>query len=348
MVAALGHRGVLAALGASLLFGAGTPLAKALLEDTSPWLLAALLYLGAGVGLLMWRLARRAPRGRLPRPDVPWLLGAVACGGVAAPVLLMAGLSAMPATGASLLLNAEAVFTALIAWVAFRENVDARVATGMLAIVAGAVVLSWPGQADFAGIWPSLAVLGACLLWAVDNNLTRRVSFADATWLAMTKGLVAGSVNLVLAMMIGASLPSTPIIAAAMAVGFLAYGASLALFVVGLRLLGTARTGAYFSVAPFFGAALAVMLLDEPITLPLLIAAGMMAVGVALHLTESHGHWHMHDAGEHVHPIDSADPHHVAVADAASPRASGSQRHRHEPVEHEHDHYPDLHHRHGH
>jgi len=345
----LGHRGVLAALGASLLFGAGTPLAKLLLDDTSPWLLAGLLYLGAGIGLLLWRLVRRSPRARLPRPDVPWLVAAVLCGGIAAPVLLMAGLSAMPATGASLLLNAEAVFTALVAWVAFRENVDVRIAVGMLAIVAGAIVLSWPGQADFAGVWPSLAVLGACLLWAVDNNLTRRVSFADATWLAMIKGLVAGSVNLTLAILIGASLPPPQVIGGALVVGFLSYGASLALFVVGLRLLGTARTGAYFSVAPFFGAAIAVTLLNEPITPPLLLAAGLMAIGVWLHLTESHGHWHSHTAEVHEHPVEPADPHHQHIGkDPATEEATRPVRHHHDPVEHEHPHYPDLHHRHDH
>ena len=144
-IPALRRPGVAAALGAALLFGAGTPLAKALLRDADPWLLAGLLYLGAGAGLLTWRLARRAPRGRLPRADVPWLAGAVVCGGIVAPVLLMAGLTGMPATGASLLLNAEAVFTALIAWFVFRENVDRKVAAGMGAIVAGA--LSSAGRA---------------------------------------------------------------------------------------------------------------------------------------------------------------------------------------------------------
>lgn len=345
-IAAVRRPGVAAALTAALLFGAGTPLAKALLRDADPWLLAGLLYIGAGLGLLIWRTARRAPRGRLPRADLPWLVAAVVCGGIIAPVLLMAGLAGMPATGASLLLNAEAVFTALIAWLVFRENVDRKVAAGMALIVAGAVVLSWPGPgARFAGAWPTVAVLGACLLWAVDNNLTRRVSHADATWVAMVKGLAAGSANLALAVVVrGQAPPGAAVALAAMVVGFAAYGASLALFVVGLRTLGTARTGAYFSVAPFFGATLAIALLGEPLTLRLLAAGALMAVGVWLHLAEQHRHRHSHAALVHDHPYDPADPHHTDV----SATVGGTAGHRHPAVTHEHPHYPDIHHRHSH
>ncbi len=165
--------GVGAALFAAALFGAGMPLAKALIAGVGPWMLAGILYLGSGVGLAMLRAAKRAPSARLERGEWPWLFGAVLAGGVVAPVLLMFGLSGMPASGASLLLNAEGVFTALLAWFAFKENFDRRIALGMLAIVAGALVLSWPGEARLGALWPALAVLGACLAWGVDNNLTR-------------------------------------------------------------------------------------------------------------------------------------------------------------------------------
>lgn len=181
-----------------------------------------------------------------------------------------------------MLLNAEGVFTALLAWFAFKENFDRRIALGMVAIMAGATVLSWPGEARFSGLWPALAVLGACFAWGIDNNLTRKVSLSDATWIASVKGLVAGSVNLVLAFGLGATVPPLPNLAGAMVLGFFAYGVSLALFVVGLRHLGTARTGAYFSVAPFFGAVLAITL-GEPVTLPLIIAGVLMAIGIWLH-----------------------------------------------------------------
>lgn len=340
--------GVAAALGAALLFGAGTPLAKLLLAQASPWLLAGLLYLGSGLGLGAVRRLRRAPAVQLSRAEWPWLAGAVLAGGVVGPVLLMLGLTRMPASGASLLLNAEGVFTALLAWLAFRENVDRRIALGMTAIALGAVVLSWPGQARFAGAWPALAVLGACLAWAVDNNLTRKVSLADASWIASVKGLAAGSINLALAFGLGAAtLPRAPIVAASLLVGFLAYGVSLTWFVLGLRHLGTARTGAYFSIAPFFGAVLAVAL-GEPVTAPLLLAGALMAVGIWLHLTERHSHEHTHEplAHEHMHVHDA---HHRHRHDPPVPPGTRhSHWHQHEALTHTHPHFPDVHHRHKH
>jgi drug/metabolite transporter (DMT)-like permease len=338
--------GVLAALAAALLFGAGTPLAKWFLVAVNPWLLAGLLYLGSGVGLAAYRIMRHARRINLPSGEWPWLAGAIAAGGVLAPVLLMFGLTRMPASGASLLLNAEAVFTALLAWFLFRENFDRRVALGMLAIVAGALVLGWPGEARFAGFWPALAISGACLAWGIDNNLTRKVSLSDATWIAAVKGLAAGSVNLVLALALGATLPSAANAAGAMVVGLFAYGVSLALFVIGLRHLGTARTSAYFSVAPFFGAVLAVLLLSEPVTPKLLIAGICMMLGVWLHLTEQHLHEHSHEEVEHEHEHVHDEHHQHEHREPVQPGTKHSHRHRHEPMTHTHLHFPDAHHRH--
>jgi drug/metabolite transporter (DMT)-like permease len=339
--------GVPAVLGAALLFGAGTPLAKLLLDSVSPWLLAGLLYLGSGLGLALYRRMSGAHDVSLPHPEVPWFAGAVVAGGMIAPVLLMLGLTGMTASAASLLLNAESVFTALLAWFAFRENFDRRIAMGMVAIVAGALILSWPGEVRFAGLWPALAVLGACFAWGIDNNLTRKVSLADATWIASVKGLVAGSVNLSLAFALGATLPPMLNIAGALVVGFFAYGVSLALFVVGLRHLGTARTGAYFSVAPFFGAVLAVAL-GEPVSLPLLFAGALMAIGVWLHLTERHEHQHMHNVLEHEHE-HTHDAHHQHVHDyKIVPGVKHTHRHAHESTTHKHPHFPDAHHQHDH
>ena len=343
----LRQTGVPAALGAALLFGAGTPLAKWLLDAVNPWLLAGLLYLGSGVGLSLYRWLSHAPAVRLPRNEVTWFAGAILSGGIIGPVLLMFGLTGMPASGASLLLNAESVFTALLAWFAFKENFDRRIALGMLAIVAGAVVLSVPSGARISGLWPSLAILGACFAWGVDNNLTRKVSLTDATWIASVKGLVSGIVNLGLAFSLGASMPALPDLAGAMMVGLLAYGVSLTLFVVGLRHLGTARTGAYFSVAPFFGALLAV-LMGEPVTMPLLMAGGLMALGTWLHLTERHEHSHKHEEMEHSHE-HVHDEHHLHAHDyPVSPGTKHRHLHRHEPLIHTHPHFPDAHHRHGH
>lgn len=339
--------GVGAALLAALLFGAGTPLAKALMTGIGPWMLAGLLYLGSGLGLATLRLARRTPSARLADGEWPWLIGAVLAGGVVGPVLLMFGLSGMPASGASLLLNAEGVFTALLAWFAFKENFDRRIALGMLSIVAGALVLSWPGEAQFGALWPSVAVLGACLAWGIDNNLTRKVSLVDATWVAMVKGLAAGSVNLAIALVLGASLPSPALLAGSAVLGFFAYGISLTLFVLALRHLGTARTGAYFSVAPFFGAVLAVTLLGETVTPGLLVAGALMALGVWLHLSERHEHPHRHDAMEHEHEHEH-DVHHDHHAPGEVQPVRHTHRHRHAPMMHTHQHFPDEHHRHPH
>ncbi len=337
------NSGVLAALAAALLFGASAPIAKRLLQNVSPWMLAGLFYLGSGVGLGGYRWVRRSPPVSLQHGEAGWLAGAVLAGGVAGPVLLMFGLTGMPASGAALLLNAEGVLTAVIAWVVFKENFDRRIGLGMLAIAGGAVILSWPGEARFAGAVPALAILGACLCWAIDNNLTRKVALADATWIATVKGTVAGSVNLGLGFLLGAAMPAWQMVPVAMLVGLLAYGLSLVLFVVGMRHLGTARTGAYFSVAPFFGAVLA-LLSGEPVTPPLVLAGALMALGIWLHLTERHEHPHAHEPMEHSH-AHVHDEHHQHAHDF--PFAAGTKHthlHRHEPMVHTHAHFPDAHH----
>lgn len=343
----LNQPGVLTVLGAALLFGMGTPLAKLLLHAVNPWLLAGLLYLGSGVGLSLYRLFSRAPAARLPRPEIPWFTGAILAGGVIGPVLLMLGLSGMPASGASLLLNAEGVLTALLAWFAFKENVDRRIALGMAAIVIGVLILSWPGDVHFAKLWPALAIVGACFAWAIDNNLTRKVSLTDATWIASVKGLVAGSVNLALALLLGATLPALPNLMGALVVGLFTYGISLALFVVGLRHLGTARTGAYFSIAPFLGALLA-LAMGEPLTLRLVIASAFMLIGIWLHLTERHEHEHTHEVLEHEHE-HTHDEHHQHNHDGnIDPVTKHTHFHIHQSMRHKHPHFPDAHHRHSH
>jgi drug/metabolite transporter (DMT)-like permease len=347
----------LAILSAAL-FGASTPFAKLLLGDgVSPWLLAGLLYLGSGVGLGIVQLVRAGGIGiwdeaPLRRGDLPWLGLIVLSGGVIAPVLLMLGLAATTASAASLLLNLEGLATMAIAWLMFRENVDRRLALGAGAILAGAVVLSWqggPADSGSGGLgWGAAAIAGACLAWGLDNNLTRRLSAADPVQIAMIKGLAAGAVNLALAMMAGAQLPSAGAIGGAALIGFFGYGVSLVMFVVGLRHLGAARTAAYFSTAPFIGAVLAIALLGEAITMRLGVAGALMAIGLYLHLAERHEHEHVHEAlgHEHRHVHDAHHQHRHGRADPAG--EPHSHPHRHPPLAHAHPHYPDLHHRHGH
>jgi drug/metabolite transporter (DMT)-like permease len=355
MIARLGsYAGIVMAMGSAALFGASTPLAKMLLGGgIDPWLLAGLLYLGSGLGLGVLHLAQRSRRGPaveapLGRRDLPWLGLVVLAGGVAGPILLMIGLAQTPASSAALLLNVESLATMAIAWVVFKENVDRQLLVGALAILAGAVLLSWQGGPAGIGLG-ALAIIGACLAWGIDNNLTRRLSSADPVQIAMIKGLVAGAVNLALAIARGADLPPPAEIAAAGVVGFFGYGLSLVLFVLALRHLGSARTGAYFSTAPFIGAVLALGLFAEPVTVELVAAALLMAIGLYLHLAERHEHEHLHDVLEHAHrhTHDEHHRHRHAAADAAlgEPHA---HFHVHAPMRHKHPHYPDLHHRHGH
>ena len=348
-------KGVLSALAAAVLFGASTPIAKILVGELSPTLLAGLLYAGSGLGLALGLLFRRLARSDgtpaafdWPRgPDIGWLAGAIAFGGVLGPVLLMWGLVSTPASVSALLLNLEAVFTALLAWFVFRENFDRRIAAGMALIVGGGLVLSWtPG--DLALAPGALLIAAACRCWAIDNNLTRKVSGRDAMAIACIKGLVAGAVNVSVAVVIGVAMPPLPVTASAAIVGFAGYGVSLALFVLALRDLGAARTGAYFSVAPFFGAALALAVQHDPLTASLTIAAGLMAAGVWLHLSEVHEHAHQHELLEHSHAHVHDEHHrhrHDPGWDGLEPH---THRHVHQPMWHAHPHYPDIHHRHPH
>jgi drug/metabolite transporter (DMT)-like permease len=344
--------GVAYALLGAALFGASTPVAKLLVGEIGPLTLAGLLYAGSGLGLGSW-LALRAvvqpgvTRARLAPADHKWLAGAVVSGGVIGPVLLMIALSAAAASTVSLLLNLEGVFTALLAWFVFRENFDRRVVIGMLLIVCGGLLLSWPSGGISTSL-PALAVAGACLCWAVDNNLTRKISAGDPVQIAAIKGLAAGAVNLCAAAAFGAARPAAFPALAAAAVGLLGYGVSLALFVVALRLLGTARTGAYFATAPFIGAAASFALLGEAPDAAFWIAAALIAAGVALHLSERHQHLHRHDALAHAH-THTHDEHHRHSHDFAwDGTEPHSHPHDHAPMTHSHEHYPDIHHRHGH
>lgn len=339
------RRAIAFALLSAVLFGASTPLAKILLGSTSPLLLAGLLYLGAGLGLAAWLAVRRGFKP-VARGDLPWLAAAIIAGGIAGPALLMFGLARTDGATASLLLNLEAVFTATIAWIAFRENVDRRVFAGMVAIVAGGAVLSFQGTPHLE--LGTVLIAAACLAWALDNNLTRRISGADATTLACVKGLVAGAVNLGLALAQGAYLPAPGFLVIAGVVGLLGYGVSLALFIVALRELGAARAAAYFSVAPFFGAALALLVLGEAASAGFWIAAALMALGVGLHISERHRHAHAHEpvAHEHEHVHDEHHRHeHAFPWDGKEPHA---HPHQHGALAHTHPHHPDLHHRHRH
>jgi drug/metabolite transporter (DMT)-like permease len=317
--------GVPLALGSAVLFGLTAPMSKLLLGSLDPQLLAGMLY--------------------LRRSDVPWLSAVVLFGGVLGPLLLMTGLASTDAASGSLLLNLEGLATMGIAWIVFRENVDRSLLAGALAILIGAAVLSWEGggfHIDTGGV----LVAGACFCWGIDNNLTRKLSSADPVLIAMIKGLAAGLVNSGAALVRGADPYGVGPMAAAAVLGFLAVGVSLVLFILALRYLGTARTGAYFSLAPFIGAVAAIVVLHEPLTTKLMVAGACMAAGLWLHLSERHQHAHEHEPFEHEHGHEH-DAHHGHPHDGDSLEPH-SHKHHHDRMVHAHSHYPDLHHRHTH
>jgi drug/metabolite transporter (DMT)-like permease len=355
-VRSMNHHPIALALLSAALFGCSTPAAKLLLGAIDPIMLAGLLYCGAGVGIAILRRARK-PRTAvekaetpLSRADMPWLAGAIAVGGIAGPVLLMVGLSRTAAATASLLLTLEGVATALLAWFVFGENFDRRIALGMACLVAGAVVLSWTGTPSLSGVIGPLAIVGACLAWGFDNNLTRKVSLADPLQIVELKGLIAGTVNLSLGLWYAGGLPPLPQVLMAGVVGFLGYGVSLALFVLALRGLGTARTGAYFSTAPFLGMLAAILFLHESVTTQLAAAGLLMALGVWLHLTEDHDHAHTHELIDHAHR-HVHDEHHQHVHPPGNPPGephAHAHPHQHKSMRHAHPHVPDMHHTHRH
>lgn len=346
---------ILYALASAALFGASTPVAKMLLGTVPPILLAGLLYCGAGAGMAaVRRLAPRAtgasgaPQGALTGSDAPWLAAAIAAGGVLGPLLLMWGLDRTEASAASLLLALEGAATALIAWFVFGEGFDRRILLGMLCLVAGAIALSWSGTPTPGGAVGPVAILGACAAWGFDNNLTRKVSLADPLQIVELKGLAAGPFNVALALLAGAAIPASPVLVLAAVIGFFGYGVSLVLYVLALRQLGAARTGAYFSTAPFLGGLVSVAALGDAITPALLIAGGLMGLGVWLHATEHHEHEHVHEPVVHTHPHVHDEHHRHEHGPGDPPGEPHTHRHAHSALRHAHPHMPDMHHDHQH
>lgn len=344
-------KGVAYALLASFLFGITTPLAKTLLHDTMPVLLAGLFYLGSGTVLglsllLKGKIIISSSGPSLKQQDLPWLAIAVVAGGVIAPVLLLFGLGNTQASVASLFLNCESVFTALIAWFIFKENFDKKIVLGMVVIVLGGVLLSVDFSSGLSISNGVLLIAAACFCWAIDNNVTKKISNANPVQIACVKGLFAGLTNTFLSLAFGAKLPSAIVTVEAMAIGFLGYGLSLVLFILALRHIGAARTGAYFGLAPFIGALVAVLFLKERITAELVIAAGLMGIGLWLHLSEEHSHEHEHEELEHEHLHVHDEHHQHEHGPDAPPGAPHIHMHKHEKLRHSHPHFPDLHHDH--
>jgi drug/metabolite transporter (DMT)-like permease len=343
-------RGPVAALLSAALFGLSPVFCKLLLGDMSPALLAGLLYLGSGLGLsgviayqrsgFLRELTKLTPLHRRK------LLWAVLAGGVIAPLCLTYGIKYGSAAEVTLLLNMETVATTLIAWLIFKEQVSKQVWIGKILIILAAVLVLLRPDGHLAFSRSGVLVLLACLFWGIDNNLTRDVDELPATILAAVKGYGAGLFTILLALLFTPAITTPLQIAGALLIGALSYGVSLVLFVEALRRLGSARTSTFFAVGPFIGTAFAVFILGERLSLPFLLAAGLMLAGVAILYGEQHGHLHSHPATAHSHRHDHDDHHqhdHGADDDLAA-----DHYHEHASLTHRHVHWPDIHHRHSH
>lgn len=351
----LKNNGYFYAIFSAVLFGASTPVAKLLLGKIDPWLLAGLFYFGSGVGIAIILMVKHILSNKkitetsLKKSDWKWLAAATISGGIIGPVLLMSGLVTAGAANASLLLILEGVFTAVIAWIIFKEHTDKKLIFGVFLIVVGSVLLSFKSGNNPVSIKSFLLISAACLAWAIDNNLTRNISSANPLHIVAIKSTIAGITNIILAITIGTVIPihfSMMVISAF--VGFIGYGLSLILFVLALRYIGTARTGAYFSLAPFIGAVCAILFLHEPLTWQITVAGLLMGAGVWFHITEYHEHEHEHEALTHDHKHIHDEHHQHENSPDDQPGEPHSHRHTHAILKHTHFHYPDIHHRHRH
>jgi drug/metabolite transporter (DMT)-like permease len=336
---------ILQALLAALFFGASAPLAKLLLVDVPPVLMAAFLYLGSGTGISLVKLSQRLSRSQkeagIKPPDVKWLAGAIVSGGILAPIVLMISLQNTPASTASLLLNFEGVGTTLIALFFFRESVSRRALAAIFTITLASIFLSTNFEGGFGLSLGALGVILACVLWGVDNNFTRNISAKDPLTIVAWKGLVAGIFSLFLGLFLGQQLPPWVTILGILLLGFISYGFSTMLFIYAMRGLGAARTSALYGTAPLAGVLLSFIIFRDPITLPFIFAAALMAVGALLLANEEHAHFHIHMpvVHEHRHRHDEFHEHDIA-------NVTHSHEHDHPHTEHEHGHMPDIHHRH--
>ncbi len=277
--------GVVFAIATAFCFGLSTPLAKYFLSEVQPWTLAGLMYLGGGLGLIpIYFVRNRIQRSTdsLRREDWPILLGSMVAGGMAAPILLMTGLEHTSASVASLLLNFESVFTALVAWTIFKEAWHWQVLVGILVITTGGILVSHSGQSSVALSWGALAILGTCLAWAVDSNFTAQISHRDPLEVAIFKSGGAGLLNTVIAWLMGQPWPPMPVLWQILGAGFVGYGLTYCSFVMALRNIGASRTGAFFALSPLVGVAIAILFLEEPLTTAIVIAAGLMTIGATL------------------------------------------------------------------
>ncbi len=338
---------------AAILFGASAPISKLLLGEIEPIPMAAFLYLGSGIGLLLYRTFQKMRRNSMNleadirKSDIKWLAGAIFSGGVLAPIILMFSLKNTPAATASLLLNFEGAATTLIAVLAFKEAIGKRIWIAVFSITTASILLSWNINGSWGISIGALGVLSACFLWGIDNNFTRNISAKDPLIIVTTKGICAGTFSLILALGLMNQLPDLRIALGAMAVGFFSYGLSIVLFILAMRNIGASRTSAFFGAAPFVGVIISFLLFREIPNSLFGVALPFMVIGAILILSEEHSHEHLHELLEHEHRHRHDDGHHIHIHEVGETKEH-SHAHIHGALKHSHAHMPDIHHRHIH
>jgi drug/metabolite transporter (DMT)-like permease len=342
-----------AALVAALFFGCVAPGTKFFIKNLPPQSMAGVLYFFAGAGLFIILGLKgeiQSSISQFQKEDSRWIFAAIFFGGILGPAFLTYGLLNISASTASLLLNFESVLTSLIAWTVFKEHFEKRIVWGMLFIILGGLILSWSSHGSNGSdrLLGFVLISLACLSWGIDNNVTRNISHRNPIFTASLKGLVAGSANLVLGMAIGEKLSFNTDLILVGTIGFLGIGVSLVAFIVSLKDIGTARTGALFSTAPFVGSILSILVLKDPVSTSFIVALFLMACGVWLHFSEVHSHEHTHTDIEHCHE-HTHDEHHLHHHESNnSQQGSHIHLHRHKNMTHNHPHFPDIHHQHSH
>lgn len=345
------HTAVLAAILAAILFGVSTPVSKMLLAGISPALMAALLYLGAGAGVFVMNLVRRArtaeqTEARITAKEIPFVVAMIVLD-IAAPLCLMIGLTMTSAAGASLLSNFEIVATSVVALLFFREPVGKRLWLAIILITLSSFILSVEDLHSFSFSFGSLFVILACICWGFENNCSRMLSIKNPMQVVIIKGFGSGSGALIIAFALNELSGSAIYIAAALILGFFSYGLSIFFYVSAQRELGAARTSAYYAFAPFAGVGLSFLLFRETPTLSFAAALFVMIAGTYLAFSEEHRHPHTHAALTHEHRHNHEDGHHNHMHNEPVP-GEHNHIHTHEDLTHAHHHTPDAHHIHTH
>ena len=324
---------------AAAFYALNVPLSKVLLQYVGPTMMAAFLYLGAGLGLTAYSsvcglMGRTAIREPLTRKELPYTVAMVVLD-IAAPILLMIGITMSDSANVSLLNNFEIVATSLIAFFLFHEMLSRKLVLAIVLVTAASILLGLEGSGGFSFQLGSVFVLGACVCWGFENNCTRVLSSKSPVEIVMIKGCFSGAGSLAVALFCGERIPAAGWIGAVLLLGFVAYGLSICLYIMAQKELGAAKTSAYYSIAPFLGVLFSVILLGEQLNAQFFAALGIMVAATVLMIKDSialqhthmhtHTHTHEHRHGNLVHTHEHTHTH--------------EHNHVHEGDEHVHSHH---------